>query len=44
MGSENDMVGEWEWKSGGKTPMIVVKWWERSWRRTEGFDDEGDNG
>ena len=44
MASESVAVGEWEQENGVKIRMIVARWWERSWKRTEGFDDEEDSG
>ena len=44
MASESGVVGEWEQESGEKIRMIVARWWERSWKRTEGLGNEGDNG
>ena len=42
--SGSDVVGKWEQENGVKTQTIVARWWERSWKRIEGFDDEEDNG
>ena len=44
MASGSGMVGEWGQENDVKIQMIVVRWWERSWTRTEGFVNEGDNG
>ena len=44
MVNESGAAGEWGQESDEKIPMIVARWWERNWNRTEGFGDEGDNG
>ena len=42
--NESSAVGEWEQESGERTQMIVARWLGKSWKRTEGFGDGGDNG
>ena len=44
MANGSGEVGEWEQENGGRIWKIVARWWERSWKRTEGFDDGGDSG
>ena len=42
--NENGVVEEWGQGNGEKNQKIVVKWWERSSRKTAGFGDEEDSG
>ena len=44
MASGSGVVGEWKQENGVKIRMIAARWSERSWKRTEGFGDEEDNG
>ena len=50
-GRQGQGYGEWERRGGGvgtgdnvRIWTIVARWWERSWKRTVGFGDEGDSG
>ena len=42
--NENGVAGEWEQENGERIQKIDVTCWERNWRRTGGFDSEGDSG
>ena len=44
MVSGSSVAGEWEQENSVKIRMIIARWLERSWKRTEGFGDEEDNG
>ena len=44
MANGSGEAGEWEQENGERIWKIVARWWERSWKRTEGFGSEEDNG
>ena len=44
MANESGVAGEWEWENGERIRKTDVTCWERNWRRTGGFNDEGDSG
>ena len=44
MASGSGVAGGWEQGNNVRIWTIVARWWERSWKRTVGFGDEGDSG
>ena len=44
MVNDNGVAGEWGQENGERIQKIDVTCWERNWRKTGGFDDEGDSG